>query len=76
MIQQLLKLLNKFFHRHPPTPERPPYALLLQQQAEGTAISAIASTVPAADAKRMLIEAYQVIEQQELAALQQKGSQP
>lgn len=51
-------------------PARPLYALLLQQQATGTAVQAIGPDVPLVDAKRMLLEALTMIEEQELAALQ------
>lgn len=53
--------------------ERPLYALLLQQQQTGTAVQAIGPNVPLADAKRMLLEALTMVEQQEQLAQQQQN---
>jgi hypothetical protein len=66
--------LTRLLRRTPPP--RPLYALLLQQQQAGIAIQAIGPDLPLPEAKRMLAEAYQQIEQQEQAARQQQGGQP
>lgn len=52
--------------------KRPLYALLLQQQPNGTAIQAIGPDVPMIDAKRMLLEALSAIERQEQAQQQSR----
>lgn len=56
----MISLIERLFRKSPP---RPLYALLLQQQQQGTVVQAVGPDVPLLAARRMLQEALGSIDE-------------